>query len=156
MRLPERKLEELKSLVDQWQEKRFCTKKELQSLVGKLQHASKVVRSGRTFLRRMFELLKGTAKKQHFIRLNTQFHSDLMWWRVFLRSWNGVSMLASPLLRCFGVFWLWSNVGQSMVPIAMAKEVPTSVDSGKRAPAHCDGMHPLGKGVAKHLSVSAL
>ena len=40
----------------------------------------------------MFELLKGTSKKQHFISLNTSFHSNLMWWNVFLESWNRISM----------------------------------------------------------------
>ena len=96
LRLPASKLEELRLLVAQWQGRKFCMKKDLQSLVGKLQQASKVVRSGRTFLRRMFELLKGTSKKQHFIRLNTSFRSDLMWWNLFLESWNGISMLEDP------------------------------------------------------------
>ena len=59
-RLPASKLEELRLLVAQWQGRKFCVKKDVQSLVGKLQQASKVIRSGRTFLRKMFELLKGT------------------------------------------------------------------------------------------------
>ena len=96
LRLPASKLDELRLLVAQWQGKKFCVKKDLHSLVGKLQQASKVVRSGQTFLRRMFELLKGTSKKQHFIRLNTSFRSDLMWWNLFLESWNGISMLEDP------------------------------------------------------------
>ena len=66
-RLPASKLEELRLLVAQWQGRKFCVKKDVQSLVGKLQQASKVIRSGQTFLRKMFELLKGTSKKQHFI-----------------------------------------------------------------------------------------
>ena len=96
LRLPASKLDELRLLVAQWQGKKFCVKKDLQSLVGKLQQACKVVRSGQTFLRRMFELLKGTSKKQHFIRLNASFRSDLMWWNLFLESWNGISMLEDP------------------------------------------------------------
>ena len=71
-------------------------KKYLQSSVGKLQQTCKVVRSSQTFLPRMFELLKGTSKKQHFIRLNASFCSDFMWWNFFLASWNGVSMLEDP------------------------------------------------------------
>ena len=96
LRLPASKLDELRLLVAQWQGKKFCVKKDLQSLVGKLQQACKVVRPGRTFLRRMFELLKGTSKKQHFIRLNASFRSDLMWWNLFLETWNGISMLEDP------------------------------------------------------------
>lgn len=51
LRLPVDKLAELKVLVlvSTWLERKFCTLKELQSLVGKLQHAGKVIRPGRTF-----------------------------------------------------------------------------------------------------------
>ena len=73
MRLPARKLEELQALVDKWQNKIFCTKQELQSLVGELQQANKVVRSGRTFSRQMFELLKGIGKKQHLFASTPNF-----------------------------------------------------------------------------------
>ena len=65
-------------------------------LVGKLQQASKVIRSGQTFLWRMFELSKGTSKQQNFICLNTSFRSYLMWWNLFLESWNGISMSEDP------------------------------------------------------------
>lgn len=99
LRLPRTKLVELKSLVNEWMEKRSCVKRELQSLAGKLQHACKVVRPGRTFLRRMFELLRGVAKKRHFVRLNAAFRSDLRWWQLFLENWNGVSMLENLSAR---------------------------------------------------------
>ena len=56
MRLPESKLMKLKELLQQWQGKRSCTPKELESLIEKLGHAAQVVILGKTFLRRMFEL----------------------------------------------------------------------------------------------------
>ena len=62
-RLPSHKLEELQSLIATWVGRKSCLKWDLESLVGKLQHACKVVRPGRTFLRRMFELLRGVSKK---------------------------------------------------------------------------------------------
>jgi len=64
--------------------------KEVQSLVGKLQHATRVVKQGRTFMRCMFELLKGMKKSQQFLRLNLVFKSDLMWWHVFMDQGNRV------------------------------------------------------------------
>ena len=57
LQLPEEKLTALRSLIASWKGRRWCLKSELQSLVGKLQHACKVVRPGRSFLRRVFELL---------------------------------------------------------------------------------------------------
>ena len=65
-----------------------------------LHHACKVVRSGRSFLRRMIDLLKGVRHRPPRpppIRLNKSFRSDLQWWRSFVASWNGVSFLSPPV-----------------------------------------------------------
>ena len=51
IRLPEGKLMELKALVQQWLGRKSCKRKDLESLVGKLGHACKVVQPGKTFLR---------------------------------------------------------------------------------------------------------
>ena len=39
IRLPEEKLQELKSLVTTWRDRKACKKRELLSLIGKLSHA---------------------------------------------------------------------------------------------------------------------
>ena len=91
IRLPDRKLVKVKLLVNQWLERRkACRKRELQSLVGVLQHASKVVRPGRTFLRRLIETMETAKHSDHWVRLNSTFHSDLIWWHTYLTDWNGV------------------------------------------------------------------
>jgi hypothetical protein len=51
LRLPEEKLRKLRELVQSWLSKKRCTKRELHSLAGQLQHAATVVRPGRTFVR---------------------------------------------------------------------------------------------------------
>ena len=89
--LPCTKLQELKVLVKSWLGQTSCSRRELQSLTGKLQHAGKVVKPGRSFLCRMFELLGGIGKVDHRDRLNHSFRSDLVWWDAFLKAWNGVS-----------------------------------------------------------------
>ena len=93
LRLPMTKLVELQDLVTSWLGKKSCLKRELQSLAGKLQHACKVVRPERTFLRRAFELVSVTSRKHHHIRLNAMFRSDLLWWSTFLSTWNGVVII---------------------------------------------------------------
>ena len=82
-----------------WRRRKCCTKRELQSLAGHLNHACKVVRPGRRFLRGIFGLLSGFKRKDHFIRLNGAFRADLEWWHVYVSAWNGVSMM----LRGLGV-----------------------------------------------------
>ena len=92
-RLPTHKLEELQSLVTTWVGRKSHLKQDLESLVGKLQHACKAFKPCWTFLRRMFELLQGVSNKHHHICLNHAFHSDLKWWHTFLESWNGKAMV---------------------------------------------------------------
>ena len=65
LHLPEEKLVQLKREILRWQGRRSCTKRELLSLIGHLQHACCVVRPGRSFLRRMIALTKEVAKELH-------------------------------------------------------------------------------------------
>ena len=95
LRLPEEKLQRLVALITQWRGKRSCTKRELLSVIGQLQHACRVVRPGRTFLRRMIDLSTTARELHHHIRLNQGFRSDLEWWAVFLSGWNGVAMMVA-------------------------------------------------------------
>ena len=95
LRLPAVKLHQLRALITTWEGKRSCTKRELLSLIGHLQHACKVVKPGRTFLRRMIDLAYTASQLHHHIRLNLGFRSDLHWWSLFLDRWNGVGMLTN-------------------------------------------------------------
>lgn len=92
-RLPAEKLQRTRELVATWRGRKACRVKELQSLVGSLQHACKVVHPGRSFVRRMHELLKRSRKASDHLRLNREFRADVEWWQIFLAEWNGVSML---------------------------------------------------------------
>ena len=87
----------LRSLVADWAGRKACNRKELESLVGHLNHACKVVRPGRSFLRRtcMIALLQQYRNKYHPIRLNHGFRSDLHWWASYAAQWNGTSYIAT-------------------------------------------------------------
>ena len=96
MRVPADKLHKVKDVVSHWlQRRKACKKRELQSLVGLLNHACKVVRPGRLFLRRLVETMETAKHAVHWVRLNTSFRSDLVWWSNFIEDWNGTSMLLS-------------------------------------------------------------
>ena len=98
LRLPAEKLLHLQSTLQQWVERRSCTRRELGSLLGHLSHAATVVRQGRTFLRQLFPLLSLDRASHHRIRLNAGARADLRWWRAFLQDWNGTSFfpVATP------------------------------------------------------------
>ena len=95
-RLPQEKFDRIHTLQVSRSLKRHCTRKELESLIGNLQHACKVVPSGCTFLHRMINLLSAFSRDDHPIRLNREFHLDLSWWLDFFQSWNGYTFLLSP------------------------------------------------------------
>ena len=61
LRLPDSKLPRLKTLLQQWGTKRVCRRRERESLIDLLNHACKVVHPGRSFLRRLIDLLHQTG-----------------------------------------------------------------------------------------------
>ena len=98
LRLPEEKLDRLKKLLVEWLPRKSCECRDLESLIGPLSQACKVVRPGRRFLRGMIQL-SVAHKQHHHIRLNQSFRADLEWWHKFLSSWNGVSMIPASWFR---------------------------------------------------------
>ena len=92
-RLPPEKLQRFQLLVVEWLEKKKATKRNILSLVGQLQHATKVVRQGRTFVARLYSIAAKVRELEFCTRLNKEFHSDVYWWHVFLQHWNGISLL---------------------------------------------------------------
>ena len=97
--LPPERLGRLAKTVDQWRLKKSCKKRDLLALIGQLQHACRVVKSGRSFLWRMIDLSMTARELHHFIRLNRGFRSDLEWWSMFLSDWNGVSLLSTVVRK---------------------------------------------------------
>ena len=57
IRLSQQKLSEIRSELHRWLDKKSCTKRDLESLVGRLSQASPVVKPGKTFMRHLFEAL---------------------------------------------------------------------------------------------------
>lgn len=87
--LCERKISELDKLLTHWRTKKSATKKELQRIVGKLNWAARVIRGGRTFLRRIITLMNSLTRSSHHTRINTSTRADFLWWSDFIRSFNG-------------------------------------------------------------------
>ena len=89
LRLPERKIEEMSGILAQLKGRKKCTKRELLSLIGKLSFASKIIPSGRTFIRRLIDLSTTVRRLSHRVSLNHDAREDINWWQQFLPSWNG-------------------------------------------------------------------
>lgn len=90
-RIDQARLTENLHMLDKWSSLKHCTKRQLQSLIGKLQFICSVCRPGRTFLLRMIDLLPKATHPSYCIRLTVAFRNDIHWGRTFLISWNGRS-----------------------------------------------------------------
>ena len=122
LRLPPEKLQRLIDAITTWLVKKACTCRELESLIGTLHHACKVIRPGRSFLRWAISLHSIAKQKHHHIRLNAEFRSDMMWWKIFCYSmeWHSNHYFKRPTrcndhIRCFGYLGVWSMVQAQMV-----------------------------------------
>ena len=110
--LPPSKLERLRREIHHWESMKSCSKRELLSIIGQLQHACCVIRPGRSFLRRMIELSRCVRELHHRVRLNAGFRSDLRWRGCFLPIWNGPCPMVS-IVRGVSRSWDLGGVGPS-------------------------------------------
>ena len=96
--ITEERLAEISSLVTKWRRKKSCKKKELLSLIGKLCCVCKCVQQSRIFLNRLLELVRTVDwKSDTSIKLSDNFHKDLNWWNKFMKTFNGVAFIPSPI-----------------------------------------------------------
>ena len=149
--LPQEKVEELSRLVKEWKDKRVSIKCELLSLIGKLSHATKVVVSGRTFLRRMIDTAASVQRLDHHIKLR----AVSIRWECFLPIWNTRSLMHvhaqkrggtsdSLPYRCLRQLGMQRHLGKTMVPIPMAFYLVAKKHCCKRTIADCPGLCAMG------------
>ena len=88
----EERLVETLMLLDEWMLKSHMTRKEVETVAGKLGFIASVVRPGRLFVSRILEFLRGLPRTGKY-PVPAEFHKDLLWWKTFLPLYNGVSMM---------------------------------------------------------------
>ena len=95
MSVPPDKLAELKEEIERWYKKTTTAKKPLQSLLGKLFWVSRVVKHSRTFMSRLLKQLREIPinPANCKVKLSEDCRKDLLWWRTFLKVYNGVTMI---------------------------------------------------------------
>ena len=84
--------QELLQELDTWRGKSVFSRKELESLIGKLQFITSCVRPGRVFMARLLNTLRGMPRED-VSNVDEQLLKDIEWWRVYLPLYNGVSIL---------------------------------------------------------------
>ena len=80
--IPANKLQEITAICNNWTTHTYCSKRDLQSLLGSLLYITKCVKPARSFLNRMLQLLRDNCHNSKIL-LSPEFFRDLAWFRVF-------------------------------------------------------------------------
>ena len=92
--MPPEKLAETLDLVKSVSARRSISRKQLQSVIGKLLHIAKCIRPARLFIARLLDELRGPPR--FYININSSMKSDLTWFADFASTWNGVAIFPKP------------------------------------------------------------
>ena len=103
--LPKQKIVEIRDILQLRIRKNKLTKRELQSIIRKLNFAYRVIYGGGTFLRWIIDFCNTVTKPNHRIRLNSGAKADLYWWINYMEIFNGFIEIIdrSPLPQ--HIFW---------------------------------------------------
>lgn len=97
--LPPDKLTRIRTVIHTFTNTQGCTKKQLQSLLGMLNFAIRIIPQGRSFVSRLLVFLSQVQDPDLIFKLDKAAVADLAMWDDFLTNWNGISMFipsASP------------------------------------------------------------
>ena len=125
LRLPQDKLYSLRSEIRNWLRRRRCRKRDLQSLIGLLNHAASVIGPGHNFMRGLIDALHFASVPHHWLRLNHTARAHLHWGALLLSTGMVLaSCQALPLTSmCFQMPQGAGGVevsGKEVVPVAVA------------------------------------
>ena len=109
LRISDDRLQEIICDLQLWKYRVSCNKRELLSIIGKLMFVSRVVRAGRTFVRRMIDMSKCVKHLHHKITLDNSMKADIQWWIEYLPTWNGVSVMYDTIWSSNINLHLWSD-----------------------------------------------
>ena len=97
VRIPQEKIVDILDQIDMFIEKHAnkskFTLRQLQSIIGKLNFACKAIQPGRAFSRRLIDATIGLSKPFHHKRVSDEMVQDLIMWKQFLVSHNGITMM---------------------------------------------------------------
>ena len=100
--LPER-VKDLDCELDSFIRNKKCTRRNMESLMGKLFFVSSCVASSRVFTFRLMAFLRSFPDRKVRFPIPAAAKQDAEWWRRFIHEWNGVSLILDES---------WSNIDE--------------------------------------------
>lgn len=90
--IPQGKVDDTLAAVSKYKKRRSMSKKELQSIIGRLIHIAKCVPPARLFVSRLLDALRAAERK--YIKITPDMKANFDWFITFCRDWNGISLIA--------------------------------------------------------------
>ena len=103
MSLPQAKVQKAVDMIKHMLSSQKTTVKQVQSVAGLLNYCTKIVPSGRAFLRRLYDLTSSAQQPFHHIRVTAAVKADLRVWLSFLTQFNCRAIIVREV-------WLEENV----------------------------------------------
>lgn len=95
IRIPDDKIHKFIDIIQKIKHKSHLTKRELQSLIGHINHLGKAVVPARRFMNRLLHVLRESTRIT--IRASEWMKRDIDWFDAFLSQYNGRSMIVCDL-----------------------------------------------------------
>ena len=89
--LPREKIDRILEMFNSFTNKRSVSKRDLLSLLGHLNYASRIILPGRSFVSYLLRLAHSVKELFHHVKLTQDCRSDINMWSYFLTHWNGIS-----------------------------------------------------------------
>lgn len=98
-RLPPNKLLRITAIIDSFRNRKSVTKRELLSLLGHINFASRVIVQGRSFTSYLLTLASSAKKLHHHVHFTKECQRDLQMWYSFMNQWNGHSVFLNDVAQ---------------------------------------------------------
>ncbi|MEW8545791.1 MAG: reverse transcriptase domain-containing protein, partial [Candidatus Thiodiazotropha sp.] len=180
--IPDSKLREVEEIMKQILKRKKVTKRDIQSLVGKLNWITQCIYGGRYHMRRLIDRSNTLRKSWHRTLVTKEMKQDIIWWLEFMSIFNGTMKMvdnrpATPVSidACKiagGAFYCgdfiytpWTNKA-ALLPINYLEVLSLEPAAQRWAPCwanrkvyvHCDNVtacHIINKGSSKNPTVMA-
>ena len=91
--IPSEKVDQTLKEIKKVNRRSTITRKQLQSIIGRLMHIAKCVAPARLFVCRLLDLLRGDPLPKY--QISESARADLKWFISYLKDWNGVAYIPS-------------------------------------------------------------
>ena len=92
MEISEEKMKDIRTELQVWLTRTQANRREVESLIGKLQFMAKCIRAGRIFISRLINWIKGMERDRKY-SIPQEARKDIVWWGRCAESHNGVSIM---------------------------------------------------------------